>query len=183
MRSHARRFARKARPLVAALTAGFAILARAACGGGVVRGQPPLVGISTVSTTGQGLQARVDIHNPNGVDMRVRRFNMAMTIGDARLGRHSDQPGINISPNGIEEIRFDFPPEEAALQTLSRLERGELNGVPYTIEGEVIDDEGETGKFRQQGYLYPVPGRPGQFRGAGPQRDVRRGPGRERNPP
>lgn len=142
-----------------------------ACSGGLVRGQPPLVGISTIASQPQALNARVDIFNPNGIDMMVDSIEMIMTLGDIDLGKHSDQLGISIHPNGTEEIGFSFPADTNAGSTLTALENGEVDSVPYTISGRVIDSDGGSERFSQEGYLYPIPGRPGEFRGAGPQSD------------
>lgn len=181
MTSFATRFFRRelfrSSPASAVLAgAGLAAMATLmmACSGGLTRGQPPLVGISAVQLDGQQLQARVDIHNPNDVEMEVSRFEMAMVLGDADLGLRSDSPGIKIHPNGTEEIGFNLPVDQAARDNLAQLESGQRSSVAYSISGRVVDSQGESEKFSQQGYFYPVPGRPGQFRGAGPQRNAPR---------
>lgn len=142
-----------------------------ACGGGLVRGQPPLIGISTVKVQQQEIQTRVDIYNPNGVDMEVDTIEMSMILGEIDLGTHSDRLDISVHPNGTEEISFDFPPNVEASQILNELEQGEINSVPYVVSGQILAADGGNEVFSQQGYLYPVPGRSGEFRGAGPQRD------------
>lgn len=147
------------------------ILALTGCGGGVVRGQPPLVGISTLNLDDQQIRARLDLHNPNGVEMQVDTIEMSMELGDAHLGRHSTRPGLEVHPNGTEEIGMDFPGDEGARNALQKLERGEVNSLPYSVSGVVRDGSGGAEEFSQKGYLYPVPGRPGSFRGAGPQRE------------
>ncbi|HKJ18484.1 MAG TPA: LEA type 2 family protein [Xanthomonadales bacterium] len=149
----------------------FACLFMTACGGGLVRGQPPLVGMSSLQSQQTEIQTRVDIYNPNGVDMMVQELEMSMTLGDTDLGSHNIQPGIKIYPNGTEEIGIEFPTMDAVRQTLADLESGDINSVPYTIRGRVFDTDGDSEQFSQDGYLYPLPGRPGEFRGAGPQRD------------
>ncbi len=159
--------------LVLTALAGIA-LALAACGGGLVRGQPPLVGISALQLGGGQIQSLVHLHNPNDIEMEVDRVEMSMTLGEADLGQRSNRPAIRIHPNGTEEIRFDFPADDLARRKLAQLESGERNSIPYTIDGRVFDSEGKAEKFSQRGYLYPVPGRPGQFRGAGPQRETPR---------
>lgn len=140
-----------------------------ACSGGLVRGQPPMVGLSTINSQPQALNARVAIFNPNGIDMPVASIEMSMTLGDNDLGTHTEQTGITIHPNGTEEIGFSFPADETARNTLADLENKVVNSVPYTVTGRVIASDGSNERFSQEGYLYPIPGRPGEFRGAGPQ--------------
>lgn len=139
--------------------------------GGLVRGQPPLVGLSSLELGGEAIQVRVDVHNPNGVDMRVDTFEMSLLLGEIDLGRHSSRPGIEIHPNGTEGIDFAIPGSEAAQRMLADLESGGVSSVAYTVNGQVRESGGGSERFSQQGYLYPVPGRPGQFRGAGPKRE------------
>lgn len=148
-------------------------LALTACGG-LVRGQPPLVGVSSVVLDAQQVRARVDVHNPNSVEMPVDVMELSMTLGDADLGRHSARPGITIHPNGTEEVVFELPVSENARRQLNQLESGQLNSIAYTVSGQVRDSSGGSERYTQQGYLYPVPGRPGHFRGAGPKRDQSR---------
>lgn len=156
-------------------------LATAACSGGLVRGEPPLVSISTLALDGQAIHTRVNIYNPNSEDMPVDLIEMSMTVGEIDLGRHSRRLGISVHPNGTEEIGVDFPGNDAAGRRLAELERGDMASLAYLVEGKVSNAEGDSEKFNQAGYLYPVPGRPGQFRGAGPQRD--RPHDRPRDPP
>lgn len=149
-------------------------LALAACAGGLVRGQPPLVGVSSVVLEQQQIRARVDVHNPNGVEMPVDVMELSMTLAESDLGRHSARPGITIHPNGTEEVVFDIPGDESARRELSQLESGQVSSIAYTVSGQIRDSAGGSERFTQQGYLYPVPGRPGHFRGAGPKRDQSR---------
>lgn len=142
-----------------------------ACSGGLIRGEPPMVGLATIKLEPRALNARVAIYNPNDVELPVESVEMAMTLGDTDLGTHMAQPDIIIHPNGTEEISFSFPEDETAGATLTELENKEINSAPYKITGRVIAADGDSEKFSQEGYLYPIPGRPGEFRGAGPQSD------------
>ena len=149
------------------------MLTLAACGGGQVRGQPPLAGLASLELEAEKLHARLEVHNPNGVEMQVDVIELALTLGDATLERQFSRPDIDVHPNGTEVIRFDIPASGSANTALSELERGERNSLPYSMEGLVRDAAGSSEKFSQDGYLYPVPGRPGSFRGAGAQREQR----------
>ena len=50
---------------------GAFCLTLSACSGGLVRGEPPLVGVSTLHVGQDALQTSVDIYNPNDVEMPV----------------------------------------------------------------------------------------------------------------
>lgn len=146
-------------------------LTTAACSGGLVRGEPPLVGVSALELDQQRIRTQVDVYNPNGVEMPVDTVEMSMTLGEDELGNSSQRPALAIHPNGREQVVFDFPAGEAAQQALSELESGAVASLAYSVEGKVSNSAGKSEPFSQQGYLYPVPGRPGQFRGAGPVRE------------
>jgi LEA14-like dessication related protein len=129
------------------------------------------VGIYTLNAESQGIRARVGIHNPNGVEMEVDTIEMSMTLGEVDLGQHSTRVGLNVHPNGTEEVSIDFPAGESASRQLAELEGGGVSSLPYSVTGRIRDSSGGTERFSQEGYLYPVPGRSGQFRGAGPKRE------------
>jgi len=154
----------------ALLLLGLTFLA-SACGGGLVRGESPLASVSALQLDHQQIHIRINLHNPNGVPMDVDRIQMTMKIGEAELGRQDAMPSLSIHPNGTDEISFDFPASDAASQMLTQLQDGGITSVQYTMSGRVFDSTGKSENFSQQGYFYPVPGRPGQFRGAAPQRD------------
>ena len=142
-----------------------------ACGAGLVRGEAPLVSVSALQLESQQLHVRLNLHNPNDVSMEVDRIELSMQIGEAELGRQDARPGLSIHPNGTEEVSFNLPASDAAGRNLTQLQNGAINSVQYTVKGQVFDKAGKSEKFSQQGYFYPVPGRPGQFRGAAPQRE------------
>lgn len=151
------------------------ILALAACSGGMVRGQPPLVGISTLALSETEIGTHLAVYNPNDIDFDVEVVEMRMTLGQTDLGLHSAWPGVDIHPRGTEEIVFDFPVMESnterVREALDALEQGSVDSVAYEVEGFIRNAQGDSERFSHNGYLYPVPGRPGQFRGAGAKRE------------
>lgn len=156
---------------ISVLSLGLTFLA-AACGSGLVRGEPPLVSVSALQLESRQIHIRLNLHNPNGVPMEVDRIQMTLQIGEADLGRQDARPGLSIHPNGTEEVSFQLPTSDEASRELTQLQNGDINSVQYTVKGQVFDNAGKSEKFSQLGYFYPVPGRPGQFRGAAPQRET-----------
>jgi len=49
---------------------------------------------------------------------------------------------------------------------LVSLKDGEVPSLPFRLEGRVHTEESGNLRFKHKGHLYPVPGRPGQFRSA-----------------
>lgn len=163
--------------IVTSIVLGGLCLAVTACsGGGLVRGEPPLVGISSLYLQQNALRTAVNIYNPNDVEMPVDVIEMSMTLGETDLGKHSTRLDITIHPKGTEEVSVDFPAGDSAPEALGNLERGDVNSVSYEVNGQIRDASGGSERFSQRGHFYPVPGRPGQFRGAGPQRERLRDP-------
>ena len=50
---------------------------------------------------------------------------------------------------------------------MTDLERGDLVSLPYELNGRVHTLNEGIEDFEHEGHLYPIPGRPGYFRGAG----------------
>lgn len=139
------------------------------CGGGGVRGEPPLVTISGFSIENNGLRARVDIHNPNDVDLEVASISMTLKIDVAELPQSRQSLDFVIHPHGTEQVEVTFQPDNATREALENPQGGG-RGFTYSARGEVRDRQGGSESFEHDGYFYPVPGRPGEFRGAGTQR-------------
>lgn len=148
-------------------------LALIACGGGV-RGQPPLVSVSSLWGGEEGLTASVNISNPNDVEMSLVRVAMTMTLDQVELAPANMAVDFDIHPHGTEEMNLLFQHDADAQSMLAELHSGARNGLPYSVKGEIRNRSGNAERFEHAGYFYPVPGKPGQYRGAGPQREAPR---------
>jgi LEA14-like dessication related protein len=147
------------------------------CGGTrLIKGESPLVSISSLSLDGDALSTNFDIRNPNGVEMGIKRVEVGVTIQDIAQ-KPADQPfTLSIDPNSVEHIRVssNAAPETQAL--LNQLEKGNIVSLSYELEGRVHTLNEGIERFSHEGHLYPVPGRPGYFRAAGantPREDQR----------
>jgi hypothetical protein len=149
------------------------IIACSACSPQKIRGRPPFIGISSLVLVENTLSADFDIRNPNDEEMTIDAIDISMTLQETQISRSRDDLRINISAQGIEEIHVESLPDEFARKLLSSLESGEVISLPYQLEGRVHTLENGYLSFDDKGHLYPVPGRPGQFRGAGAQGEVR----------
>lgn len=146
-------------------------LAVSACGGGLVKGEPPLISVSSLSLENGTIRTAVNVYNPNEVEMDLTAITLSLKLDTTDLGRQRRPMDLTIGPRGTEEVRIDLPPNEAAERLLEGLRRGDLLSLPYAMEGTVETVREGSDRFQHQGHLYPVPGRPGWFRGAGPQRE------------
>ena len=94
---------------------------------------------------------------------------------ESELVRENRPMSLLIDANSAEEVTVEKLPDEYIRRQLASLENGEVVSLPFALTGRVRTEEDGYLRFEQKGHLYPVPGRPGQFRSAVTQaQDLRR---------
>jgi LEA14-like dessication related protein len=151
------------RPIILVL---LTLLICSACGPSIIRGKPPFISIASLSLEGQQLSADFNIHNQNGEAMDIDGIEIQVQVEDAVLTRYNSDFKLKIGANSTEEILVEQLPDEFTQQLLTSLQSGEVSSLPFRLEGKVSTLLDGTLQFRNKGHLYPVPGRPGQFRSA-----------------
>lgn len=137
-----------------------------ACGPQQVKGQPPFVGISSLSMQESSLSARLNIRNINDVELHIDAIDIKLRVRDVELTHYVNDFKLTVDPNTTEEVSLDELPDIHARQQLMELESGVVSSLPFSLEGRVHTTRDGYLTFKNQGHLYPVPGRPGQFRSA-----------------
>ena len=137
-----------------------------ACGPHQVKGEAPFVSISSMSASQDNLSATFAVRNINDVPMTVDAVDITIRVRDNVLTRHNGALKITLDPNTTEEVAIDNLPDEFARPLLADLESGNVASLPFSLEGRVHTLEDGFLSFKHEGHLYPVPGRPGQFRSA-----------------
>jgi hypothetical protein len=166
---------RRAPFLLTAFSLAAITLLLAACGPNVIRGRPPLVTLSGLGLADDRLDAEFGISNQNGVPMTLSSVDLAVRAGDAELIRHADALDLKIDANSAEDLRVSQPVDPFTRTLLVSLDSGELTSLAFDLDGSVQSAEDGMLRFEYTGYLYPVPGRPGQYRAAVTQaRELRR---------
>lgn len=138
----------------------------AACGPHQVKSEPPFVSIAALAISGQVLSARFDIRNINDVAMSIDSIDLTIRSRETDLANVMQPLDLTIDPNTTEELAIDNLSGESAGPLLAELESGSVASLPFFLEGRVHTLEDGHLPFRHEGYLYPVPGKPGQFRSA-----------------
>jgi hypothetical protein len=138
----------------------------AACGPQVIKGRPPFISISGMALAGEKLSAEFDITNQNGIPMTISMIDITVTVNDVELTRENRSFDLVVGANSTEEIQVDELPDDFTRDLLASLQEGELKSLPFDLNGRVMTAEDGSLRFEQKGHLYPVPGRPGQFRSA-----------------
>jgi LEA14-like dessication related protein len=142
------------------LTAIFCI----SCGPQVIKGRSPFISISGMSLTESKLSADFDIRNQNGIPMTIDMIDITVTVNDVDFVRENRSFDMIIGANSAEQVHVEELPDEGRQALLESLEKGEVKSLPFDLKGRVHTVEDGYLTFEQKGYLYPVPGRPGDFR-------------------
>lgn len=154
---------RRIPPIVACL---LIALFSVACGPQVIKGRPPFISISGMGLAEDRLSADFDIRNQNGIPMSISTIDITVTVNDVELTRENRAFDLVVGANSTEEIRVDELPDDFTRELLESLQEGEVKSLPFDLNGSVMTVEDGRLRFEQKGYLYPVPGKPGQFRSA-----------------
>jgi len=141
-------------------------LACAACGPSIIRGQAPFISIASLALDGEQLSADFNVSNRNGEPMEIIGIEIQVQVEEAILTRYNSDFNLTIGANSTEEVFVEQLPDEFTQQLLTSLEGGEVASLPFSLDGQVNTVADGILKFRNKGHLYPVPGKPGQFRSA-----------------
>ena len=95
-----------------------------------------------------------------------RRLVGAIALAHPIRDMHIDsQPQrANVIASGAETLSFELAPSEAGKALLLSLQNREVPNLEYRLSGELGTVDDPTLTFSGNGRIYPVPGRPGQFR-------------------
>jgi LEA14-like dessication related protein len=137
-----------------------------ACAPHQVKGQPPFIAIASLSMQENSLSARLDIRNINDVELDIDAIDIKLRVRDVELTHYVSDFKLTVDPNTTEEVSLEKLPDINARQQLTELESGDVSSLPFSLEGRVHTTRDGYLPFKNQGHLYPVPGRPGQFRSA-----------------
>jgi LEA14-like dessication related protein len=136
------------------------------CGPQVIKGRAPFISISGMSMAESMLSVAFDIRNQNGVPMTIDMIDITVTTDGAELTRENRAYDLIVGANSAERVLVEKQPDRERQALLKSLESGEVKSLPFDLKGRVRTVEDGYLSFEQKGYLYPVPGKPGDFRAA-----------------
>ena len=110
------------------------------------------------------MEVALGMRNINEVTIQVARVSFTVMLDGSELARYDDAVDVSVIASGRETLRFELQASESGRQLLESLEIGEMPNLPYTLDGAIATAEDGELEFTGEGRLYPVPGRPGQFR-------------------
>jgi hypothetical protein len=136
------------------------------CAPNKIKGNPPFVAISSMMMTDEALSASFDVRNINQVPMTIDAVEITISTRGSEFSTYSGAYQLNLDPNTTEAITLDKLPADRARGQLAELQGGKIASLPFSLQGRVHTIEDGYLDFRHEGYLYTVPGKPGQFRSA-----------------
>lgn len=136
----------------------------AACGPAGVRNQPPLVSVSSWRVDGDNLQFALRIQNVNDEELPLAALDLHVSLKDIPLLDYAAPHDIVVAARGSETLHLKATASEAGMEQLRELESGAAVSLPWALKGVVQTADDHQLTVSQDGHLYPVPGRPGQFR-------------------
>jgi len=142
----------------------FLLTLGVACSSPVVRGQAPIVRISELTQNSESLSLQLNIRNLNGEPLDIQTIKFRLSVDDDILADYEGSASTNISANGTEVRNIQAQETSSGRQLLDQLQNGDVNSLPYSLEGSVSTSGDGTLRFSYEGHIYPVPGRPGHFR-------------------
>jgi hypothetical protein len=146
--------------------AAWLLLAAActACGSQLVKGQSPFVSISSMTAHDRGLSVTFSIRNINDVALDIDTIAVTLRAQETLLLQHTGRLDLSVDPNTTEDVVIEQLPDEAADPLLASLQSGAIGSLAFSLDGRVHSAQDGNLPFRHEGYLFPVPGKHGQFR-------------------
>lgn len=141
----------------------LAALGLAACSGPPkISGQDPVLALDSMQIEPRGLSVRVRISNVNDFTQTLDELALDLVIAgfDEQRSRTPFQ-AVQVAATSRETLDFKFALQPETLDALRRLDRGEIERLPWSMR--LIHDE-DRELSTAFGYLFPVPGQTGRFR-------------------
>ena len=148
----------------ALLTACLASIFLSACGPKLVRGESPFVSIQGIELGEENMTLRLRIRNINDVAIETTNIQFDLDLEGEALVAYNQPQRANVIASGAETLSFELAPSEAGKALLLSLQNREVPNLEYRLSGELGTVDDPTLTFSGNGRIYPVPGRPGQFR-------------------
>ncbi len=139
-------------------------LVLSACASRGVHGQAPFVQVNGLRLHQHTLTLDLGVRNVNSEPFSISHIEFSILVRDTSLAVYNAASRASLIANGSENLRFDLTASPEGTALLTELQRGELESLNYELEGMFRVTDNAEMKFRHKGHLYPVPGRPGQFR-------------------
>ena len=134
------------------------------CASQGIRGQPPFVQVNSLKLQDQLVSLNLGVRNVNSEAILIEHVEFSISLNETSLGVYKASSQENVVASGTENLSFEFSASPAGIDLLNELQSGSRPNLEYLLEGVLlVTDDGEM-NVKREGHIYPVPGRPGQFR-------------------
>lgn len=140
------------------------LLLSIACGAKVIRGVSPMVRMNELSHQDNNIEVKLSIRNLNGVALDIQSIDFSLSIDAGEVFTYSGPVDTNITANGTETWSVKIEESESGRELLNTLQNGDVKSLPYSLKGKIISAKDGNLRFKHEGHIYPLPGRPGYFR-------------------
>ena len=135
-----------------------------ACGSSMVRGEAPYVKIHSINLEESSMIMRLGVRNINDEPIKMASIRFTVMLEESELAGFEGPMDASVIATGSETLRFELQASKPGKALLESLQHKEVPNLAYRLDGEIATAEDGTLSFSGDGRLYPVPGRPGQFR-------------------
>ena len=142
----------------------LAIMLCTACGTKLIRGEAPLVRMTELSHEDSSITLQLSMRNVNGDSLDIQSIDFSLSVDDEELFSYQGPAETNIVANGTETWSVEVEESQSSRDLLNTLENGDVKSLHYTFNGTVRSRDDDNLRFKHEGHLYPLPGRPGHFR-------------------
>ena len=134
------------------------------CASQGIRVQPPFVQVNSLKLQDQLVSLNLGVRNVNSEAILIEHVEFSISLNETSLGVYKASSQENVVASGTENLSFEFSASPAGIDLLNELQSGSRPNLEYLLEGVLlVTDSGEM-NVKREGHIYPVPGRPGQFR-------------------
>lgn len=134
------------------------------CASHGIRGEPPFVQVNGLKLRAQDLTLDLGMRNVNSEPLVLEHIEFSLSLEETTLAIYNAASGASVIANGRENLRFELVASEEGAALLGELEQGSRKDLEYRFEGVFSANEKQQLRVQRSGRIYPVPGRPGQFR-------------------
>lgn len=143
----------------------FVALYLGGCSSGAVKGESPFAQVGGWSIDGSTLRLDLRLRNVNDEALAISALDLKVTVdGNVDLVQLRQTVSVSIPAGGLETVQLRATATDAGLALLDSLAREERASLGYRLEGAVDSPDEGSLRFRHDGHIYRVPGRPGEFR-------------------
>ena len=135
-----------------------------ACSSSGVKGEAPFVQVLAWQLQGDKLQVSLRLRNVNDEKLTVKGLTFTVLLEETLLARYQASQDMVVPATGAETLELSLAPTADGLALLNSLQSGQQSSLPYNLEGTISAAGLGELRFNRAGRIFPVPGRPGQFR-------------------